>query len=87
MFNGEDTALFAEFKISLNDYLKELVSSPVRSLADVIAFNKKFADLVSKVHTFRQDQQYLVSPSNILNDHEGGRVVRRLTRGVRFEHL
>lgn len=61
MFNGEDIALFAEFKIALNAYLKELVSSPVRSLADVIAFNKKFPDLVSKVHTFNQDIQYLTA--------------------------
>ncbi|KAH7518456.1 hypothetical protein FEM48_Zijuj09G0173500 [Ziziphus jujuba var. spinosa] len=38
---AENTALSAEFKISLNAYLKELVTSPVRSLADVIAFNNK----------------------------------------------
>ncbi|CAA2940361.1 5-methyltetrahydropteroyltriglutamate--homocysteine methyltransferase-like [Olea europaea subsp. europaea] len=43
--SGEATATLAEFKISLNAYLKELVASPVRSLAEVIAFNKKFADL------------------------------------------
>lgn len=49
MFNGEDIALSAEFKIALNAYLKELLASPVRSLADVIAFNKKFANLVSTV--------------------------------------
>lgn len=44
---GEDTALNAEFKMDLNKYLKDLVVSPVRSLADVINFNKKFAKLVS----------------------------------------
>ncbi|KAJ7978587.1 Amidase [Quillaja saponaria] len=38
---GEQVALRAEFKLSLNDYLKELIASPVRSLADVIEFNKK----------------------------------------------
>ncbi|KAF8410439.1 hypothetical protein HHK36_002968 [Tetracentron sinense] len=43
--SGEDTALVAEFKLSLNAYLKELITSPVRSLADIIAFNKKFSDL------------------------------------------
>ena len=47
-FSGEGTALLAEFKLSLNAYLKDLVSSPVRSLADVIAFNEKFSDLVSR---------------------------------------
>ncbi|KAG6711866.1 hypothetical protein I3842_05G077200 [Carya illinoinensis] len=40
-WRAEDTALLAEFKISVNEYLKELVASPVRSLADAIAFNKK----------------------------------------------
>ncbi|CAL5402251.1 unnamed protein product [Camellia sinensis] len=37
--------LRAEFKLSLNAYLKELLTYPVRSLADAIAFNKKFSDL------------------------------------------
>ncbi|KAJ0242678.1 Amidase signature domain-containing protein [Hirschfeldia incana] len=41
--SGESIALLAEFKISLNAYLRALVKSPVRSLADVIAFNKKNA--------------------------------------------
>ncbi|KAG7978174.1 hypothetical protein I3843_05G070500 [Carya illinoinensis] len=39
--SAETIALLAEFRISLNEYLKELVASPVRSLADAIAFNKK----------------------------------------------
>lgn len=37
--NGEQIALPAEFKLSLNAYLSDLLYSPVRSLADVIAFN------------------------------------------------
>ena len=37
--SGELIALLAEFKISINDYLKELSNSTVRSLADIIAFN------------------------------------------------
>lgn len=45
--SSEGTALLAEFKIYLNEYLKELVASPVRSLADAIAFNKKNPKLVS----------------------------------------
>ena len=44
---SEITALIIEFKQALNKYLKELVASPVRTLADAIAFNKKFSDLVS----------------------------------------
>lgn len=46
--SDEQTALSAEFKISLNTYLKDLVASPVRSLADVIAYNNKNSKLVSK---------------------------------------
>ncbi|RHN42513.1 putative asparaginyl-tRNA synthase (glutamine-hydrolyzing) [Medicago truncatula] len=38
---SEEIAMNFEFKLSLNAYLKDLVASPVRSLADVIAFNKK----------------------------------------------
>ncbi|TXG64824.1 hypothetical protein EZV62_011818 [Acer yangbiense] len=41
--SGELVTFVAEFKLSLNAYLKGLVSSPVRSLADVIAFNNKFS--------------------------------------------
>lgn len=47
--SGVATAVLAEFKVSLNSYLKELVSSPVRSLADVIAFNQKFQEAV-RIH-------------------------------------
>ncbi|KAL4616092.1 hypothetical protein ACB092_07G173700 [Castanea dentata] len=43
--SDEDIAFAAEFKISINAYLKELVVSPVRSLADLIAFNKKNSKL------------------------------------------
>jgi amidase len=35
----ETLLMNAEFKISLNAYLSGLLRSPVRSLADVIAFN------------------------------------------------
>ena len=55
--SGEYAALEAEFKTSLNAYLKELVASPVRTLADVIAFNNKFSHLVS---TFRRGFHYLL---------------------------
>ncbi|KAK6915947.1 Amidase signature domain [Dillenia turbinata] len=43
--SSEETAMLAEFKLALNAYLKELVTSPVRSLADIIAFNNKFSKL------------------------------------------
>ncbi|KAI3728919.1 hypothetical protein L6452_17564 [Arctium lappa] len=54
MFSSEFTAILAEFKIALNAYQKELVASPVRSLADIIAFNKKFANL-EKLKEYPQD--------------------------------
>ncbi|XP_050261100.1 probable amidase At4g34880 isoform X3 [Quercus robur] len=51
---SEMTALIIEFKQALNKYLKELVASPVRTLADAIAFNKKFADL-EKIKEYKQN--------------------------------
>ncbi|MFS8018531.1 putative amidase signature domain-containing protein [Helianthus anomalus] len=54
MFNGENIAISAEFKLSFNAYLKKLVDSPVRSLADVITFTKKHADL-EKMNDYPQD--------------------------------
>ncbi|KAJ3688832.1 hypothetical protein LUZ61_017996 [Rhynchospora tenuis] len=39
--SGEELAVVAEFKVALNNYLSQLTSSPVRSLADVISFNEK----------------------------------------------
>ncbi|XP_014492376.1 putative amidase C869.01 isoform X2 [Vigna radiata var. radiata] len=56
VYNGpsEGIALAFEFKYSLNAYLKDLVASPVRSLADVIAFNNKHPKL-EKVKEYGQD--------------------------------
>lgn len=45
--SGELAAMLGGFKLSLNNYLKELIVSPVRSLADVIAFNENYPNLVS----------------------------------------
>ncbi|XAR59052.1 hypothetical protein NMG60_11014683 [Bertholletia excelsa] len=42
---GEAVVMLAEFKLALNDYLKELVTTPVQSLSDVIAFNINNPDL------------------------------------------
>ncbi|KAJ6809880.1 putative amidase [Iris pallida] len=39
--SGEQAVMLAEFKISLNAYLSELLHSQVRSLQDVIDFNNK----------------------------------------------
>uniref|UniRef100_A0A0D9ZH62 Amidase domain-containing protein n=1 Tax=Oryza glumipatula TaxID=40148 RepID=A0A0D9ZH62_9ORYZ len=39
LYSNENIALQAEFKLSLNAYLSDLLYSPVHSLADVVAFN------------------------------------------------
>ena len=44
---GVYTALLVEFKLIINEYLKELTSSPVRSLSDIIAFNENNSFLVN----------------------------------------
>ncbi|KAJ9189602.1 hypothetical protein P3X46_000876 [Hevea brasiliensis] len=43
--SGEEMVLLAEFKLTINQYLQELVKSPVRSLADIITFNNNNPDL------------------------------------------
>jgi amidase len=45
--SGELIALLAEFKLSINDYLEELINSTVKSLSDIIAFNLNNSVLVS----------------------------------------
>ncbi|KAJ4962658.1 hypothetical protein NE237_022597 [Protea cynaroides] len=42
--SGEQMTMLAEFKLALNSYLSDLLTSPVRSLADVIAFNENHPD-------------------------------------------
>ncbi|KAI3409445.1 uncharacterized protein J3R85_019340 [Psidium guajava] len=61
--SGEGTAVLAEFKIAVDAYLVELVSSPVRSLADVIAFNQKN----SKLEMTDQIDQSLLLASEFTN--------------------
>ncbi|XP_054806678.1 probable amidase At4g34880 [Prosopis cineraria] len=65
LFNGssEDIAMSIEFKVSLNSYLKDLVASPVRTLADVIAFNKKHAKL-EKLDEYDQDSMVEAQKTN-----------------------
>lgn len=44
---SEWSAMLFEFKVALNSYLEDLVSSPVRSLEDVIGFNNRHKAAVS----------------------------------------
>ena len=60
--NGEQIALAAEFKLSLNSYLSDLSNSPVRSLAQVIDFNNAHPVEVSS------NFQYSDSILPIIND-------------------
>ncbi|KAI8533142.1 hypothetical protein RHMOL_Rhmol11G0273100 [Rhododendron molle] len=84
---SELIALHAEFKLSLNAYLKDLVSSPVRSLADVIAFNKKFSGL-EKLREYGQDILLEAEKTNGISGLEK-QALRNLTRAskVGFEKL
>ncbi|KAF5951616.1 hypothetical protein HYC85_009560 [Camellia sinensis] len=43
--SGELMVMATDFKISLNAYLKELITSPVRSLTDIITFNQNNPEL------------------------------------------
>ncbi|KAL5561147.1 hypothetical protein UlMin_030894 [Ulmus minor] len=60
---SEKTATVAEFKMALNAYLLELETSPVRSLADVIDFNNKNAEL-EKVKEYGQGRFIAAEATN-----------------------
>ncbi|KAG6410882.1 hypothetical protein SASPL_128955 [Salvia splendens] len=49
--SGEISIMTAEFKAHINVYLKELDDSPMRSLADIIAFNENNPELVQSEKT------------------------------------
>ncbi|KAK7247025.1 hypothetical protein RIF29_41901 [Crotalaria pallida] len=66
---SEDIALNFEFKLSLNAYLKDLVASPVRTLADVIAFNKKHPK-VEKLIEYGQDLMLEAQKTNGIGKRE-----------------
>ncbi|CDP18696.1 unnamed protein product [Coffea canephora] len=54
MYNDQFKAMNVEFKLALNTYLKQLITSPVRSLADAIVFNKKHSKL-ERIEEYGQD--------------------------------
>ncbi|KAF5727835.1 putative amidase [Tripterygium wilfordii] len=67
--SGELTVMMAEFKLYLNDYLKELLTSPVRSLADVIAFNQNNPEL-EKLYEYGQDTFIAAEKTNGIGEKE-----------------
>jgi amidase len=62
----ELTVLLFEFKADLNKYLSELISSPVRTLADIIAFNNAHAS--QELKYFGQELFLLAEATTGLND-------------------
>ncbi|KAI3959372.1 hypothetical protein MKW98_018962 [Papaver atlanticum] len=86
--SGELTVMKAEFKQSLNIYLKELITSPVRSLANVVAFNNNHKDL-EKVDKFPQDMLIAAEKTHGMDGEEERAIVQKLERLSRdgFEKL
>jgi amidase len=58
----------AEFKLSINDYLSDLLYSPVRSLAQVIAFNE--------AHPIEVNQIFLSSTLHNQQEHDCSQLSR-----------
>ncbi|KAJ1399004.1 Amidase signature domain [Sesbania bispinosa] len=67
--SGERDLILAEYKVYLNQYLEELDVSPVRSLADVIAFNKENSEL-EMIEEFGQDIMLEAQETNGIGDKE-----------------
>ncbi|KAL3621359.1 hypothetical protein CASFOL_036271 [Castilleja foliolosa] len=67
--SGEISIMMADFKTSINAYLKDLESSPVRSLADIIAFNESNPELEQLTE---YDQQTFIEAdkTNGIGEHE-----------------
>jgi amidase len=87
MSTSEDemTVLFYEFKADLNQYLSGLASSKVRSLKDVIAFNKKHAK--KELRYFGQDLLLKAQETTNLNDKKYLAALRRNRRRARGEGI
>ncbi|KAF8013559.1 hypothetical protein BT93_I1416 [Corymbia citriodora subsp. variegata] len=65
--NGEMGVLRAEFKHHINEYLGELSNSPVKSLAEVIAFNSNNPEL-EKMEEYNQDGLIAAQMANLLDE-------------------
>jgi len=63
---SETTVLLFEFKADLNKYLSELASTPVHTLADIIAFNNAHAD--KELKFFGQELFLQAQATTSLND-------------------
>ena len=63
---SEDTVLLFEFKLDLDAYLAELLESPVRNLADIIAFNNAHAE--EELKYFGQERLLQAQDTTSLDD-------------------
>jgi amidase len=63
---GEETVLLFELKADLNAYLADLISSPVRTLAEIIAFNEAHAE--EELAYFGQELFLQAEETSSLND-------------------
>ncbi|CAN6299797.1 unnamed protein product [Urochloa humidicola] len=76
--SGERALMLAEFKLSLNFYLSELATSPVRSLSDIIDFNNKHP-IEERLAEFGQDYLIQSEATNGIGPTEE-RVIARLNK-------
>ncbi|KAL4187790.1 hypothetical protein AMTRI_Chr09g20880 [Amborella trichopoda] len=75
--SGEGLALLYEFKKALNAYLSELLVSPVRTLADVIAFSIKHSK-EEKLKEYGQDTFIMAESLNRSNSSQVKRAISNL---------
>ncbi|KAA0049735.1 putative amidase [Cucumis melo var. makuwa] len=75
--SGEFIAIIAEFKLAVNDYLKKLIQSPVRSLADIISFNNKHPEL-ENMKEYGQDAFLLSEQTNGIGEMEKEAISRMM---------
>ncbi|KAG6651606.1 hypothetical protein CIPAW_06G124600 [Carya illinoinensis] len=67
--SGELALLLAEFKVSINSYLEELLNSTVRSLSDIIAFNSNHP-ILERMKEFGQDFFIISEMTNGIGEEE-----------------
>ncbi|KAK4709425.1 hypothetical protein R3W88_030350 [Solanum pinnatisectum] len=78
---AQNIALSAEFKMDLNAYLKHLVHTQVRSLADVIAFNK--ISPLEKLKEYGQDIMLEAEKTNGIGKLER-EALRNITKACKY---
>ncbi|CAN1307611.1 Probable amidase At4g34880 [Linum perenne] len=79
--SGEVAVMMAEFKVAVNRYLEDLVESPVRSLAEIVAFNVDNSKL-ERMEEFGQELLVAAEMTNGIgkNETEAIRLMDELSR-------